>query len=338
MSSVGSGAVGVALWLLVGLGLAGPAWSNNGAAPPHGQVLASGLQGAGGSTVGPDGALYVVEGAIGQVTRINPYSGRKRTFAKGLPPALGFVGIGGAIDVAFIDRTAYVLVTLVGDPLFNGDSLPGDGVYRVNSRHDVELIADLGLYSAANPPTEPFFYFLVHGVHYAMQRADQGFLVADGHLNRILHVTLDGGISVLKQYENIVPTGLAGDVGTLYVGQLGAYPNPAEEGKVIALGLLTPDAGRTIAAGVPMIVDVEFGPHGDLYALSQGNVDLAADPGAPALPNTGRLLRVKRDGSYKVLADRLDRPTSLSFIGHRAYVVTLPGDVLLFRRVGHGRY
>ena len=36
------------------------------------------------------------------------------TFAHGLPPATPAVGIGGAMDVAFVDGTAYVLVTLVG--------------------------------------------------------------------------------------------------------------------------------------------------------------------------------------------------------------------------------
>ena len=35
------------------------------------ELLVDGLQGATGSTIGPDGALYVIEGAIGQITRID---------------------------------------------------------------------------------------------------------------------------------------------------------------------------------------------------------------------------------------------------------------------------
>ena len=54
----------------------------------------SGLQGAQGSTIGPDGALYVTEGAIGRVSRIDRHSGEVTTFASGLPPSL--IGIGGA--------------------------------------------------------------------------------------------------------------------------------------------------------------------------------------------------------------------------------------------------
>src|SRR3954462_12193676 len=82
------------------------------ASGPGATLLVSGLEGASGSTVGPDGALYVTEGAAGRIARIDPTTGAKTTFASGLPPAV--LKIGGAIDVAFLDRTAYALVTLVG--------------------------------------------------------------------------------------------------------------------------------------------------------------------------------------------------------------------------------
>jgi streptogramin lyase len=78
-------------------------------------LLAAGLEGASGSTIGPDGALYVTEGAAGRVSRVDPRTGDITTFASGLPTRL--IPLGGAIDVAFIDNTAYVLVTLVGSDL-----------------------------------------------------------------------------------------------------------------------------------------------------------------------------------------------------------------------------
>lgn len=315
------------------VGFSSATLAEGGAMAEKGRLLTSGLQGASGATVGPDGALYVVEGALGQVTRINPRNGKRSVFATGLPPAFDFVGIGGAIDVEFIGETAYVLVTLVGE--FGGGP---DGIYRITAKDMTgELpIADLGTFSALNPPSTPFELF--HGVQYAMEPVDQGFVVSDGHHNRLLHVTLDGTISELKQYDNIVPTGLAGDVGTLYVAEFGAVPNAPESGKVISLGLLTPAVDRpAVAAGVSMIVDVEFGPDGELYALSQG--DLAVDiPGAPALPDTGRLLKVNDDGTFAILAQGLDRPTSLNFVCDDALVVTLTGNVLKFGHVGvHGK-
>jgi streptogramin lyase len=43
----------------------------------HVRVLTSGLDGALGSTVGPDGALYLVEGVAGRIARVDPRTGRR---------------------------------------------------------------------------------------------------------------------------------------------------------------------------------------------------------------------------------------------------------------------
>ena len=81
-----------------------------------------------------------------------------------------------------------------------------------------------------------------------------------------------------------------------------------------------------------MLIDVERGPHGKLYALSQGRWNGVGE-GSPALPNTGRLVIVKRDGSLTPVVDRhgralvLDRPTSMEFVGNTAYVVSIDGNV-----------
>src|SRR6266403_6366762 len=69
---------------------------------PTATRIVTGLQGATGSTIGPDGALYVTEGAAGRISRVDPQTGELTTFASGLPKAIPAVGIGGAIDVAFI--------------------------------------------------------------------------------------------------------------------------------------------------------------------------------------------------------------------------------------------
>jgi hypothetical protein len=56
--------------------------------------------------------LYVTEPAAGRITRVDPRTGATTTYASGLPRSI--IGLGGAMDIAFIGRTAYVLVTLVG--------------------------------------------------------------------------------------------------------------------------------------------------------------------------------------------------------------------------------
>jgi hypothetical protein len=73
-------------------------------------------------------------------------------------------------------------------------------------------------------------------------------------------------------------------------------------------------------------VDVETGPHHHLYGLSHGiwGGGVAGDPG---LPNTGSLVRVNDDGGFSLVADHLDRPTSLEFIGNTAYYVSLACEV-----------
>lgn len=296
----------------------------------RGKLLASGLMGTSGGTLGPDGALYVTEGAIGQVTRVDIANGRTRTIAIGLPPSL--IGLGGAIDVAFIGKTPYVLVTLVGDPLFGGNRL--DGIYRIENRRNYSLLADLGTYAQEHPPEPGLFpYFLANGLQYALQTVDDGFLVSDGHHNRIYHVTLDGDISVVKAFGDVVPTGMAATADRVYLAETGAVPHEPGTGKVVSFDMLDPDATRVVAAGVSMIVDVEFGPHGELFALSQGDFG-GGDPGAPASPNTGRLLRVNSDGSFSVIVDGLDRPTSLDFSCDTALVVTLTGEVWKYKGVG----
>jgi hypothetical protein len=82
-----------------------------------------------------------------------------------------------------------------------------------------------------------------------------------------------------------------------------------------------------VASGAPLLVDVEFGPGHRLYALSQGDFPEGDPPGSPALPNTGALVQVNKDGTFTVIADGLDRPTSLEFIGDTAYIVSLAGEV-----------
>src|SRR5258708_2421658 len=158
---------------------------------PTAALLVTGLQGATGSTVGPDGALYVTEGAAGRISRVDPQTGELTTFASGLPKAIPAVGIGGAIDVAFIGRTAYV------------------------------------------------------------------------------RVTLDGEISVLIAFDDIVPTGLAVSGNTIYMAEAGPVPHLAQNGKVVAFGPKSTTATE-VAFGAPLLVDVEFGRGRSLYALSQG--------------------------------------------------------------------
>jgi sugar lactone lactonase YvrE len=157
-----------------------------------------------------------------------------------------------------------------------------------------------------------------------------GFLVTDGHHNRVLWVTRGGAISEVATLGNVVPTGLDVSRGRVFITQMGPIPHEPEDGKVLALRRRSQPI--EVASGAGMLVDVERGPHGRLYALSQGQWDGVGE-GSPARPNTGRLVIVRRDGSLTPVVDRhgqelvLDRPTSMEFVGNTAYVVSVDGKV-----------
>ena len=283
-----------------------------------------------GSTIGPGGALYVTDGSAGSVLRIDRRTGEVTTYATGLPTKAFATDIGGPVDVVFVGRTAYVLVTLVSGEIFGepfGDANDKNGIYRLEQDGSFTLVADIGSWSVDNPPVPAFF--VDTGVQYAMERYRGGFLVTDGHHNRVLWVERDGTINEVATFGNDVPTGLEVTKGRVFITQLGPIPHEPEDGKVVALrrGSVT-----EVASGASMLIDVERGPGGRLYALSQGQWDGVGE-GSPALPNTGRLVIVERDGSLTPVVDRngeelvLDRPTSMEIVGQTAYVVAVDGNV-----------
>jgi hypothetical protein len=294
------------------------------AAPAVTAVFAFGSGLGSGSTIGPDGALYLTDGNAGAILRMDPTSGGVTTFASGLPPQV--IGIGGAMDVAFLGNTAYALVSIVG-PFF-GQPTTVAGLYRINRDGSATVIADIGAWSTAHPPATAFF--VPGGVQYALQPFRDGFLITDGHHNRVLRVGRDGGISELIAFANTVPTGLDTSGETVYVAEAGPVPHHPATGKVVAFGAYAPVV-TTVASGAPLMVDAEFGRGHQLYALSQGEwnwPDLPGNAGLPASPNKGSLLRVNGDGTFTPVVGQLDRPTSLEIVGDTAFVVTLTGTVV----------
>jgi hypothetical protein len=289
---------------------------------PTTELLVTGFQELQGSTVGPGGALFVTAPLTGRIWRVDPETGAVTLFASGLPariPDFFFIG-SGVVDVAFLGGTAYALVTGVG-PDLEGDEIVG--IYRVDGPNSFTVVADLGAFSLANPPATDFF--VPTGFQYAIESFRGGFLVTDGHHNRVLWVTRDGEITELIAFGNVAPTGLAVSGNSIYVAQAGPIPHNPEDGRVVVFGARSSDE-RLVAAGAPLLVDVEFGRGRTLFALAQGVWDGPFE-GTPALPNTGALVQVDGEGTFTVVADGLDRPTSLEIINNTAYVVTIGGEI-----------
>ena len=142
------------------------------------------------------------------------------------------MSIGGAIDVAFIDNVAYALVTLVS-PDVGGSNV--DGIYRVDGPDSFTVVADIGEFNLANPPTIPCPTVVPTGLQFALQTYRGGFLVADSHLNRVLRVTLDGEISVLIDVRQHRPDRAGGErqYGVHGRGRPRPPPAPNRQGCVV---------------------------------------------------------------------------------------------------------
>jgi hypothetical protein len=297
-----------------------------------------------GSTVGPDGALYVTDSTNGRIRRIDPWRGSVTTYADGLPLQIAGVVGGGVADIAFRGRTAYVLVSGVSEfwtELIGSPNAPAaEGIYRLDrvgsGTTRATLVADIYTWSEANPPTYPGF-FVPGGFTYSMQPYRHGFLVTDGHHNRVLRVRLNGNISVFKDFAaNIVPTGLERVGRGVLVGQAGPIPHTARTGRVVGLRRA---GGRAVplASGAPLLVDVEVGAGPRLYGLAQGDWPYEGQEGKegfPAAPNTGHLMLANRHGQFRSVVSGLDRPTTFEFIGRTAFVVTITGKVLRISGLG----
>jgi len=314
--------------LTVGSTMAAAAKSPAGA--PTATLLVTGLEELQGSAVGPGGALFVTAPLTGSIWRVDPKTGAVTLFASGLParlPGLDFIG-SGVVDVAFIGGAAYALVTGVAPDLFGHDVV---GIYRVDGPDSFTIVADIGAWSIAHPPATDFF--VPTGFQYAIEPYRGGFLVTDGHHNRVLRGTLDGEITQVIAFGNIVPTGLAVRGNTIYMGEAGPIPHLPETSKVMSFTLKSPTATQ-VASGaglihdppIGLLVDVEFGRGNTLYALLQGYWNGPFE-GTPAQPNTGALVKVNPDGTFTLLVEGLNQPTSVEIIKNTAYVVTLAGEI-----------
>ena len=184
------------------------------------------------------------EDLLKRIVRVDPKSGVVTTFASGLPPSLfEDLGNGGVLDVAFIGKTAYALVVGVASDLGGSDVV---GIYRIDGPTSFTVVADLGEYALHTPPPPPIDYFVPTGWPYAMEPYRGGFLVTDGHFNRVLYVTLDGSITVVRRFNDIVPTGLAVKGTQISRSQAGPVPHLPENGKVLSFSLNSPAAASNL--------------------------------------------------------------------------------------------
>ena len=287
-----------------------------------------------GSTIGPDGALYVTNGTDGTLLRIDPRSGADSVVGSGLPQKV--IDIGGAMDVSFIGDRAFVLVILASADV-GGPKGAVTGIYRLRRDGTFSVFANLGRWSANHPPEDPD-WFVPSGVQYSMEVWRRGFVVTDAHLGRVIRVSRRGRISELVGFPSTdaVPLGLEVADGRLYLSMAGPIPHLPSTSHIAAVR--RDGSVRTIAGwgadytgNRGLLVDVEQGRHDRLHGLLQGYWNLEPTPeneGMPAAPRTGEIVVVRADGTFETVVRRLDRPTSMELVGHTGFVVTVTGRIL----------
>ncbi len=338
----------LAVAMLAGLS---PVGASPKATSPSVTTLTTGIAGANGSAMGPDGALYVTESDTGQILRIDPATGAASVYASGLPTRIA--PIGGPMDLVFHGKTAYVLVSLVGE--FFGSPDP-TGIYRMDGPDEWTVIADLGAWSQANPPGADIHYFITTGVHYSIDTYRGGFIVAEAHHNKVVHVTRDGDITEVEAFGNTVPTGLETWGEDILVAMAGPQPHLPEDGQILLIEPSIKDDDdddesdddddsesddrksddesdddeefKLIAAGGPLLVDVERGRGDSLYGLAQGFFTPGQPDGAPAELGTGELLLSDGEGGFTTVIGGLDQPLSMEIVGTTAYIVGFQGTVV----------
>lgn len=316
-TTIGALALGMMTALVAAVAV--PASASDAAAPV--ELVTTLPGGATGTALGPGGDLFVASPQDGTVYRIDRHTHEVTTFHAGLPAQV--LPLGGVMDIAFQGSTAYALVTLVG-PDVGGSSAVG--LYRLDGPTSSTLVADLGQWSIEHPPSTE--YAVPSGVQYALQPFRGDFLVTDGHHNRVLRVGTDGSIQEFLTLGNVVPTGMDRHGGTILLAEAGPVPHDPQTGRVVAVDASSATVTDVVASGGRLLVDVERGQGSSVYALAQGVFPSGGEPGAPALPGTGSLLRAESDGSFTTIATGLDRPTSLEVSGLTAWVVGLDGDVV----------
>jgi hypothetical protein len=297
---------------LVGVGVPVASAEGGGQAAPPVRVIADGLEGPFGLGAGAS-RLYVAESGDGQITRINPVTGRKRVVARGLP------------SPAAVDKVGRSLAIVTGgaeDPSTKGDASlfvkwPDGRRRKLADLEKYELRHNPDGQTQFDPETgEPLD--ALSNPFAVLGRRGPGFVfVADAGANAVLSVTRSGKVSTFfvpplvttgacKDAPNNhpsdpkgcdpVPTGLAyGPGNRLYVSTLSAEAEG--EGRVYVLN------GRTgkvldVIKGFTAPTGVAVSPNGTVY-VSELLHNAPADPPPPGFdPATvGRIVRVGVDGS-----------------------------------------
>jgi hypothetical protein len=244
-------------------------------------------------------------GATAAVSEYSPRTGRTTRIATGLPSVINEFSVLGLHDVA-VDRAGRISVVFgLGGRMSTRDGL-GQAAFGLG--HSGQLgrdgryrpVGDLLRFEQTNNPHTAD----VNANAYGLVPVPGGHLVAEAGGNTILFVSDSGDVRMVAampdqvvegQVVESVPTAIVrGPDGAFYIGEYSGEPTRVG---VARIWRLVPGQRPTpVASGFTGIIDIAFDRSGRLLVLE------LAEKGFDSPDQTGRLVRVERDGSRTVLA------------------------------------
>jgi sugar lactone lactonase YvrE len=300
-------------------------------------TIAKGLSNPRDLAFAPNGALYVTEngsggpgpcipspvapaprcyGETGAVSQILPGGGFKRVVS-GLPSLALPNGTaeGGPGRLSFQGMTAYVTMTMGGDPEAVRAGLAGKGgmfgkLLRVSPFGQYQVVADVAQHEVDFNPAGGAVDTNPYGVLAQPGRR----IVADAGANALIEILANGRSRTfavpgpLPGNRETVPTSVTeGPDGAVYVGLLTAGPFFAGTSPVLRVAS-DGSSIETYATGFTAVIDLAFDTGGALYVLETASgATLGVLPPNPGL-GAGRLKRQCPGGAPTVLVDGLTFP------------------------------
>ncbi len=286
-------------------------------------------------------------GATGALARLDRDGSLTRVLT-GLPSLAGPDGTEaiGPNDIAFNRHGRSLLTVGLSEAPANRDTLPDPGQEMgrlLSVRRDfdtdwytlklkTERIADVAGWEAVHNPDGGELDSNAQSVAFG----PGGAAVVDAGANSLLFVTPQGQVSTLAAFGErqmpappafnmpagtmlpmqSVPMSVAYRDGAYYVAELTGRPFTQGSARIFKV---VPGQEPTVyAEGLTTVVDIAFGPGGDLYALEFTHTSMFGPT-----RGVGALMRIKKGGGApELILDNVDHPGGIAIRGRNAFITT----------------
>ncbi len=238
----------------------------------------------------------------------------------------------GTHHISFASDGSMLVAT--GGPYIPGQ-LPLGSITRLDPTFSSLAAGPHAIDGAATIENIPIFPYVRQDAGYAdsnvYSAAEIGgdLWIVDAGANAVIRRDAAGGFSVLADIPNkvnpkgttpptsqSVPTRIISDGrGGAYLAELTGFPfvdGSADIYRLAADGTLT-----TVASGLKTLVDLTLAEDGSLLVCSAGDFDPTTQQ---PTPGTGKVLRVRQDGSFETFIDGLWLPTGVEIVDEDVFV------------------